>query len=565
MASKRADVPLSSSALDAGAIVRAMRAFRDGLETHRSTLNRLNVYPVPDGDTGTNMALTAQAVVDELDAVGEEDMAKVCAAIAHGSLMGARGNSGVILCQILRGMASVLVGSEAVDDQGVRAALAEGAKQARGAVVRPVEGTILTVADGAATAAQAAKGSVVEVLEGARSGALAALWRTPELLPVLAEAGVVDAGGAGLIVLFDAFLCAADGRSMPSELELPASVASLVATGEATQGFEGPANDESASQLRYEVMYLLEATDAAIPAFKEAWAGIGDSIVVVGGDGLWNCHVHTDDIGAAIEAALDVGRPREIRVTDLREQIEEEQWVRQSGQEAPASLLTHEPATPPPLTSVVAVASGEGLRRIFLSLGVRDVVAGGQSMNPSTAEILEAVETAAGAHVVILPNNANIVPVAEQVAGLSSKRVQVVATRSIQEGFAALLEYDPQCSCEENASAMDKAARRVVAGEVTRAARAGETSAGRVEPGDYLGLSARGVEVVAASLAEATCGLLERLIEADHEIVTLIEGAGSSPATTRAVSEWLREKHPGLVIERHLGGQPLYPYLVSLE
>ena len=570
------EAPGDRGVLGPGEVVAAMRAFRDALETHRGVLNRLNVYPVPDGDTGTNMALTLKAVVEALDAEGEADLASVSAVIARGALMGARGNSGVILCQILRGMSATFAPLEAVDAAALAEGLAAGARQAREAVLRPMEGTILTVASGAADGAAAAPeggggDDLPRLLERARAAAVDALHRTPALLPVLAEAGVVDAGGAGLVLLLDAFLHVADGRPLPGELDLPEEVRALVATGVGLGAPLRPAGPAGlgasagmpVTALRYEVMYLLEADDAAIPAFREVWGGIGDSIVVVGGDGLWSCHVHTDDIGAAIEAALDVGRPREIRVTDLAEQVEEEQWVRQAAAGGPP-----EPAgapEPTPRTSVVTVATGEGIRRIFSSLGVRDVVAGGQSMNPSTAEILGAVEATAGEEVVLLPNNANILPVAEQVVGLSTKPVVVVPTKGIQEGFAALLEYDPQCSSVENGQAMGAAADRVVAGEVTQAVRVAETPAGRAEPGDYLGLSRGGVEVVATTCAEAVTELVERLLEPEHEIVTLIEGAGASRADTRRVTEWLREKHPDVAVERHSGGQPLYSYLVSIE
>ena len=580
------EAPGDRGVLGPGEVAAAMRAFRDALETHRGVLNRLNVYPVPDGDTGTNMALTLKAVVEALDAEGEADLASVSAVIARGALMGARGNSGVILCQILRGMSATFAPLEAVDAAALAEGLAAGARQAREAVLRPVEGTILTVASGAADGAAAgpeegAEDDLPRLLERARAGAVDALHRTPALLPVLAEAGVVDAGGAGLILLLDAFLHVADGRPLPGELDLPEGVRALVSTGVGVGATLRPAGHAGLAAstglavtglavtglpvtgLRYEVMYLLEADDAAIPAFREVWAGLGDSIVVVGGDGLWSCHVHTDDIGAAIEAALDVGHPREIRVTDLTEQVEEEQWVRQAAAGGlPQSAGAAEPA---PRTSVVTVATGEGIRRIFSSLGVRDVVAGGQSMNPSTAEILGAVEATAGEEVVLLPNNANILPVAEQVVGLSTKPVVVVPTKGIQEGFAALLEYDPQCSSGENGQAMGAAADRVVAGEVTQAVRVAETPAGRAEPGDYLGLSRGGVEVVATTCADALTGLVERLLEPEHEIVTLIEGVGASAADTRRVTEWLREKHPGVAVERHSGGQPLYPYLVSIE
>jgi dihydroxyacetone kinase-like predicted kinase len=311
--------------------------------------------------------------------------------------------------------------------------------------------------------------------------------------------------------------------------------------------------------LRYEVMYFLEARDETIPAFKDVWAGIGDSIVVVGGDGLWNCHIHTDDIGSSIEAALDCGRPRNIRVTDLMEQVEEERWVREAPPEG-----DHAPSAPVPC-AVVAVATGDGIRRIFHSLGVQSIVAGGQSMNPSTAQILEAVEASPADEVVVLPNNTNIIAVAEQVDGLTTKTVRVVPTKGIAEGFAALMEYDPQADVDSNADRMTRSAAHVASGEITQAVRDSSTPVGPVHAGDFIGISRRGIESVASTLAGAATGLLDKLVDDEHEIVTIIEGEGSSAAQTRRITEWLAEQHPDVTAETHHGGQPLYPYLLSVE
>jgi dihydroxyacetone kinase-like predicted kinase len=322
----------------------------------------------------------------------------------------------------------------------------------------------------------------------------------------------------------------------------------------------GPAAGEPPSHLRYEVMYLLEAPDDTIPDFREVWAGLGDSIVVVGGDGLWNCHIHTDDIGAAVEAGLDAGRPRSIRVTDLAEQVEEERWVRE-GAGGPVA----EPAGPPPTTGVVAVVGGEGIGRIFRSLGVHRQVPGGQSMNPSTAQILEAVEALGSDQVIVLPNNPNIRPVAEQVNELTDKAVRVVPTGSIVEGFAALLAYDPAAGVEENEAAMRASAARVVPGEVTRAVRDAATAAGPVHEGDWIGLSREGVVSVAGSAAGAAVALLDRLLGDEHELVTLIEGEGATAADTRRITAWLQDEHPDVATEVHHGGQPLYPYLLGIE
>ena len=524
--------------------------YRDALRVHQDTINRLNVYPVPDGDTGTNMALTLESVVGELN--GASEMAAVCRAISHGSLMGARGNSGVILSQILRGVAERFEATpDGADAHVVAAALGTAADAAYGAVVRPVEGTILTVARAAADAARDGT-DLVDVLDRARAAAGDALAHTPDLLPVLAEAGVVDAGGAGYVLLLDAFLHVADGRPMPEPAPELAGERPAPAVG------HGPVGE-----LRYEVMFFLEARDDTMPAFRDVWAGIGDSIVVVGGDGLWNCHIHTDDVGAAIEAGIDAGRPRQIRVTDLAEQVEEERWVR----DAPPTPEEGGPGVVggPAATGVVAIASGAGVGRLLRSVGVQAIVAGGQSMNPSTAQILEAVEACPAESVVILPNNPNITPVAEQVAPLTAKAVRVVATRSLTEGLAAAFVYDPEGSGAANEDAMRAALSRVVTGEVTRAVRDAMTPAGPVRRGEYMGMTRDGPAVVAPTMAEAGTGLLARLLLAEHEIVTVLEGDGATPAATRRITEWLAADHPEVLVEVHHGGQPLYPYLFSIE
>ena len=526
--------------------------YRDALRQHQESINRLNVYPVPDGDTGTNMALTLESVVGELD--GAPDMAGVCRAISHGSLMGARGNSGVILSQILRGVAKQFETTpDGADGRVMADALAHAADAAYQAVMRPVEGTMLTVARAAAEAASEG-GDLVDVLERARAAAAEALERTPELLSALADAGVVDAGGAGFLLLLDAFLQVADGRPIPE---------ASVVVGGVTPGATAAQGHDAVGDLRYEVMFLLEANDETLPAFRDVWSGIGDSIVVVGGDGMWNCHIHTDDVGAAIEAGIDAGRPRRIRVTDLRDQVEEERWVRDAPpppEEGGPGILGG-----PVTTAVVAVATGAGVGRLLRSVGVQGIVAGGQSMNPSTADLLAAIEAANSEQVVILPNNKNIRPVAEQVDGLSDKRVRVVATGSIVEGFAALLAYDPAADVATNAAAMSESAARVVPAEVTQAVRDSSTDAGEVHEGDWIGISRDGVVAIADNVVVCTRLLLSRLLDESHELVTLIEGEGARVADTRRIEQWLSEEHPDVALEVHQGGQPLYPYLLGIE
>ncbi len=582
----------SLATLGADDLRAVMGRYRDALRSHQADINRLNVYPVPDGDTGTNMALTLEAVVAELDGVPPGSaLSEVCRAIGHGSLMGARGNSGVILSQLLRGMCERMgdAGEAGVDGAIMADALAHAADLARRAVVRPVEGTILTVASAAAEGAAAGVGrrsaagvgrgaaSLLGVVEEAHSTAADALARTPEMLAVLAQAGVVDAGGTGFLLLLDACWSVIDvAHLLPepsdvSEVDLVRPGAQgdgerrggeRRAGGLRTGGADEGAHD--VGDLRYEVMYLLYAPDDSMADFKEVWAGIGDSIVVVGGDGLWNCHIHTDDIGAAVEAGVDAGRPQRIRVTDLAEQVEEERWVRDAAS-APEAGPVGQPIGPPPTTSVVAVVTGDGIGRIFRSLGVHHQVVGGQSMNPSTQDLLEAVELVSSDEVVILPNNKNIRPVAEQVDALSSKTVRVVATGSILEGFAALLAYDPAAGAGVNAASMGESAARVVPAEITRAVRDASTDAGEVHEGDWIGLSRDGVISIADSAVMAMRLLLSRLLEERHELITLIEGEGSRVADTRKISEWLNEEHPEVALEVHHGGQPLYPYLLGLE
>jgi DAK2 domain fusion protein YloV len=485
-------------------------------------------------------------------------MAEVCHAVAHGSLMGARGNSGVILSQVLRGLADTFRGVDAASAAEVVTGLRQASDAAYLAVMRPVEGTILTVVRAAAEAAEAARDAGEQALEGVLDSALVAardaVKRTPELLPVLKQAGVVDAGGRGFTLLLDAFLEVVAGRPIPEPevVNTPSAVEAHLAGGDI-------------AALRYEVMYLLEASDDTIDGFKGAWAALGDSIVIVGGEGLWNCHVHTDDIGGAIEAGIEAGRPRNVRVTDLLEQVEEEQWVRDqvpglAGAAGDAELVLDEVGT-----AVVAVAVGDGIRRLLGSVGVQEVVAGGQSMNPSTAQILEAVERTPSKHVVVLPNNKNIVPVARQVDELATRDVEVVPTTSVVEALAALVAYDPQASLPDNVAAMADAAERVVAGEVTQAVRDSTAECGDIRAGDWIAISRDGIVGTAESPVDAALALIDALVTEDSEIVTVLIGAEGRHADTEQLRSRIALAHPQVEIEVHEGGQPLYPYLIGVE
>jgi hypothetical protein len=316
-------------------------------------------------------------------------------------------------------------------------------------------------------------------------------------------------------------------------------------------------------------MYLLDAHDTTIPAFKETWGALGDSIVVVGGSGLWNCHVHTNDVGAAIEAGIDAGRPHQIRVTDLFDQIahgdsghdhaaHEPDWVEHGAGIATALM---EPVE----TAVVAVAVGTGVGRLLTSLGVQIVVAGGQSMNPSTAQILEAVESTSSGNVIVLPNNKNIVPVAQQVDALSARRVEVVPTTSMVEALSALVGYDPRADIGANVAALTEAAARVRTGEVTRAVRDAAADFGPVHEGDWIAIDGFGICASTTDPVTAVDALLARLVDDDSEIVTVLVGAEARAADTARIREHLADAHPEVEAEFHDGGQPLYPYLVGVE
>jgi uncharacterized protein len=538
----------SLETLSAADLRQVLIRFRDALRSHQEELNRLNVYPVPDGDTGTNMTLTLETVASELRTA--ETMDEVCEAIAHGSLMGARGNSGVITSQILRGLAETFRPADSIGPVELVAALRRAADAAYQAVMRPVEGTILTVARETAEAAENVTPSSLEVvLLAASAGAEESVLHTPELLPALRDAGVVDAGGRGFTLLIDAFLEVVSGRPIPESV-----------LGDAPNIVRAHLAGEDIASLRYEVMFLLEAPESTIDAFKAAWMALGDSIVVVGSDGLWNCHVHTDDIGGSIEAGIDAGRPRSIRVTDLIEQVEEEQWVRDHDSDDHSHSDEEQV-----VTAVVSVGVGEGVKRLLRSLGVHEIVAGGQSMNPSTAQILEAVERCPADSVIVLPNNKNIIPVAQQVNALSVKRVEVLSTVSVLEALSALFTYDPDSDCEVNLAAMDAAAKGVRAGEVTQAVRDSSAECGPIKEGDWLAIGPNGIGATATSAAGAAFALVDSLVDEDSEIVTVLVGTDARPAEVERVREHLRARHPHVEVEVHEGGQPLYPYLIGVE
>ena len=525
--------------LDAAALRRWCTAAVEALTAARDEIDALNVYPVPDGDTGTNLQLTMLATAEAV-ATAPRDLAGTLSAVVQGSLLGARGNSGVILSQLLRGLCESL--GDLTSPPGaeeLRAALVRSAESAYAAVATPVEGTVLTVAREAAAAARGA--DLAAVVRSAREAAAAALARTPDLLPALRQAGVVDAGGRGWCVLLEALESVVTGEPVVAE---PALLVPRAGTAVAV------ARESGSDAFAYEVQYLLrDTTDAAVEVLKQALGRLGDSLVVVGGDGLFNVHVHVNDVGAALEAGLDAGRPFRVTVTRFADQAQEPR--RPSGEDSHSRV-------------VVAVATGEGLVKAYTELGAT-VVEGGPTANPSTAQLLAAMT---GREVVVLPNDRNVTAVAQAAAEQARQQgraVAVVPTRSVLQGLAAASVGDPARPFDDDVAAMASAAGATRWAEVTTAVRDAVTAAGPCLEGDVLGLLDGTVARVGGDVDAVARELLHRLLEPGGELVTVVVGAGADEGVGERLRSWLSEAHPTLDVVVLRGDQPHYPLLLGVE
>ncbi|ROR92179.1 DAK2 domain-containing protein [Nocardioides aurantiacus] len=529
----------------------------EALGAAREEVDALNVYPVPDGDTGTNMFLTVEAAREALLARLEEqpdDLRGAIRAYAHGALLGARGNSGVILSQLVGalvrriGRAGPGDRSAAVFADGMRLAV----DAAYDAVGTPVEGTILTVARAAAQAAAVAVeepgARLGDVVHAAARASREALGHTPEQLPVLARAGVVDAGGRGLCVVLAAMESAVTGEHTVAPLHVlgsPHLPVAALPTGDLTA--DGPA---------YEVMYLLAADDAAVPALRAELAPLGDSLVVVGGDGLWNVHVHVDDVGAAIEAGIRAGTPRRVEVVHFAEQVERARAGRagRAGDDGPRGR------------TVLALALGPGLAALFREAGA-EVLEVTTTRRPTSADLLRAVLDCPAEEVVVLPNHAGTVAVAEAAAHEAAqrgRRVVVVPTRAQVQGIAALAVHEPGRSLDNDVVHMTDAARGARHGALTVATEPAMTTAGPCSPGDVLGAVQGDFVIVGEDLFEVATGVLERLLGTGGELVTLVAGAEAGDLA-QACEHWVGHAHPGVDVMVLAGGQEHYPLLVSVE
>ncbi|WP_038058343.1 DAK2 domain-containing protein [Thermus amyloliquefaciens] len=495
-------------------------------------LNALNVYPVPDGDTGTNMHLTLLSARRELDLADTSKMSEVARAIAYGSLLGARGNSGVILSQILKGFSEAIRQREVLDAPALAEALRLGAETGYKAVMKPVEGTILTVARAAGEGARG--GSVEEVLENALKAAREALEKTPELLPVLKQAGVVDAGGAGYV----RFLEGIRGYVLGLPLPEPPKVERYAQTAFATEEFG------------YCTEFLMEGVEVPIERVREAVAPFGDSLLVVGAEGYVKGHIHTNDPDGLLATVARFGRMVRTKVEDMTEQHTEILAMVGAGQEAP------------PPTGLVAVALGHGVARVFRSLGAR-VVAGDKTQNPSVEDLLAAIRSLASPKVILLPNNPNVFLAAEKAAELAKglgKEVHVLKTRTLGQGLAAAVRYLPEVEMEELLPEMEEAMRGAVTLEVTWASRDAEVDGVKVLKDKPIGLLDGRLVLMGETPEEVLEGLL-RLAGEGKEVLTLFLG----PNTSKEKAEEVVRRFPGLAVEVLPGGPDLYAYLGVLE
>ncbi len=519
------------------------RAALGSIEANRRRVDDLNVYPVPDGDTGTNLTATGRSIVEDLEASSAADRPESARVITRAALMGARGNSGVIFSQIVRGAADSLSSEEEVDERALASAFRSASDAAYRAVRKPVEGTMLSVIRELAEEAEARADEGLGL-----GGLLAALIRrgedavarTPEQLAVLRDAGVVDAGGAGLLEIVRGAAAGVTGeelRAVPTE----------------AHEITSDAIHQELSRYRYCTTFVIEGDELDAEEIEAELERLGDSLLVVGDPSALKVHVHTDEPGRALSIGTGVGVIERVEIANMHEQTVERE----------ARLLEAVPDLEPPVTEAVAVVAGDGNRRLFESLGATRVVAGGQSMNPSTAELVEAVDSASADGVILLPNNSNVLLTAEQAVELAGKQVRVVPTDSIQAGLAAMVAFDPERTPEENAAEMGEALAGVATGEVTVASRDVELNGLSIRKGAFLGLA--GGEPIAggSDFDDVVLAVVARLLDEPRDVLTLLIGEDRPE-----LDDLLRlfgERYPALEVEVQEGGQPHYPLLLSAE
>ncbi|GAA2859250.1 DAK2 domain-containing protein [Lactobacillus intestinalis] len=544
------------------------KQFRDMVRvaTHRmgknaEFVNSLNVFPVPDGDTGTNMNLTIESGAKAVAENPSTSVGDLTESLAKGMLMGARGNSGVITSQLFRGVYKATQGMKTLNAQELANAFSNGVATAYKAVMKPVEGTILTVARVAATegASKASEtGDVEEVMKAIVEGAKKALKTTPDLLPVLKQVGVVDSGGQGLLFIYEGFLEGLLGENFadqyqPDETEMDEminamhhqSVQSQLATQDITNGYCTEIMVDLTADVPNKKPFELEK-------FREHLSNLGDSLLAVSDGEVAKVHVHTEHPGDVFQYGSQFGQLGKIKIDNMR--IQHETIVDNDEQKQEAVDF-----------AVIAVASGNGIRKLFESEGVNRIISGGQTMNPSTADIVDAIKKSGAKQAIILPNNGNIVMAAKQAAEVSDIPVGIVPTKTISQGLTAMLSFDPNASVDENVEAMTEDLDTVVSGEVTQANRDTVIDEIEIHKNDYLGIVDGSIRIDNPNLINATVEMIEKMLDEDSEIVTLMYGRDSNKSQAEQVVERLEASHDDLEFEIHDGGQPVYNFLVSVE
>lgn len=521
----------------------------NNLENNKALVNSLNVFPVPDGDTGTNMSLTMNSAVKEINKCKDLDVSLVADSAATGSLMGARGNSGVVLSQIFRGFAKGLKNVKEIDSLALANALMEGSNTAYKAVMKPTEGTILTVIrECAEFGIKIAKSTpnITNFLEKVIDKANETLNKTPEMLPILKQAGVVDAGGKGLIFIL---------KGMHQRL----------VTGEIIQLSEEPLEETESDISKpiydddivfgYCTEFFIKGRDLNPEEFKKKIIDIGDSIVVVGDENLIKVHIHTNNPGTVIEEALRFGYLSKIKIDNMREQHQE---LLLSEEEKAANQEMKK-------YGVVAVAMGSGISRIFKDLGADEIIEGGQTMNPSTEDILKSVDRIRAENIIILPNNGNIILAANQAKSLSKKNIVVIPTKSIPQGISALMTLDYEKSIEDNVKKMNRAIGEVKTGLITYAVRDSNFDGVDIEEGNFLGITEGKISAVGEEITDVINKVMNAMIDEDSSLITIYYGNDVSEDDALKLEEDLKANYEDCDVEVHYGGQPLYYYILSVE
>ena len=557
---------MATKTINAEMFAKMFLAGAKNLESKKEWINELNVFPVPDGDTGTNMTLTIMAAAKEVGAMETYEMEKVAKSISSGSLRGARGNSGVILSQLFRGLCKVIKDEKEIDVPVMAAALQKAVETAYKAVMKPKEGTILTVAKGGAKKAIAIADEtedLVYFMQQVVAEMEIVLSKTPEMLPVLKEAGVVDSGGQGLLEVFHGMMDALEGKEIDYAIEGAAAEARPVKIS---------AQTEAEIKFGYctEFIIMLEKeftmdTELEVKAYLES---IGDSIVVVADDDIVKIHVHTNDPGLAIQKALTFGSLTKIKIDNMREEHEEKLIKEASklAEEEAKKAAEAKKAEPRKEMGFISVSIGEGVGEIFKGLGVDYLIEGGQTMNPSTEDMLNAIDNVNAEHIFILPNNKNIILAANQAQALTEDKViHVIPTKTVPQGITAMINYLPDLSAEENVEAMEEAITTVKTGQVTYAVRDTKIDDKEIHEGNIMGIGDSGILAVGEELEATTLEMFKELVDDMSEIISIYYGEEVDEAVANELGEKVGEMFPGCDVEVHFGGQPIYYYVVSVE